>query len=252
MPDLSTQLKQYQDAARLVGVGQKSLCALPLHVGDRILGALNVSSDVLNAYAPDEIAQLEQVAAQVAVTLENFNLVEQTRQALKELDAANRRLVGQAWEQYQTARGTLAGQWREGTWQRLDEAAALAEQSALKLPLRVRGAVVGEFCVAPTGGQADWSDDDIAFAQSLVDQVGQAIENARLIEETESLARRERTINTINSRVRQAIDFDSILKTAVTELGQSLKAARVMARLNAPTEKEARGSNGQGQGDDHA
>ncbi|MFN8596476.1 MAG: GAF domain-containing protein [Anaerolineae bacterium] len=260
--DLSAPAKQYQDAVQLAQAGQKSMCALPLRVGDRTLGALTVSSETLNAYSPEQLAQLEQVAAQVAVTLENVKLVEQTREALNELDTANRRLVGQAWEQYQASRGILAGQWRDGTWQRLDGESAAepvissTSDHALRLPLRVRGATIGEFDVAPTGEHEHWSPDDIAFAQSLVDQVGQAIENARLIEETESLARRERTINTINTRVRQAVDFDSILKTAVTELGQSLKAARVMARLNTSTDNTPpaarRGSNGDGQGDEHA
>ena len=259
--DLSASSKQYQDVVQLAQAGQKSMCALPLRVGDRTLGALTVSSETLDAYSPEQLTQLEQVASQVAVTLENVNLAEQTREALNELDTANRRLVGQAWEQYQASRGILAGQWRDGTWQRLDGASAAGPTSAasahaLRLPLRVRGATIGEFDVAPTGEHEHWSADDIAFAQSLVDQVGQAIENARLIEETESLARRERTINTINSRVRQAIDFDSILKTAVTELGQSLKAARVMARLNTSIDNTPpaarRGSNGDGQGDEHA
>ena len=66
----------------------------------------------------------------------------------------------------------------------------------------------------------------------IAGHIAQAVENARLIEQTQRTASRERAINEINARVRQTIDLDAILRTAVNELGQSLKAARVTARIN--------------------
>jgi len=77
--------------------------------------------------------------------------------------------------------------------------------------------------------------------------VAQAIEAARLQEETERLAGRERTINEINSRVRQTVNVDSILQTAVSELGRSLGVARVLVRLGS----QAAAGDGPGRGDDH-
>jgi GAF domain-containing protein len=125
--------------------------------------------------------------------------------------------------------------------------------SNLQLPIKVRGQMIGEFDILTSGTTRDWTADDLAFAQALIDQVGQMIENARLLEETERLAQRERTINEINSRVRQTIDLDAILKTAVNELGQSLKAARVFARIGvAPGESDPTSPAGNGRGDNHA
>ena len=78
-----------------------------------------------------------------------------------------------------------------------------------------------------------------------------AIENARLIEQTQRTAQRERTINEINTRVRQSVDLDAILRTAVNELGQSLKAARVLARVGTTSaEGTALAGNGRGKTND--
>ena len=86
---------------------------------------------------------------------------------------------------------------------------------------------------------------------AVADQAALSLENARLLDETERSAQRERTINEINSRVRQTIDLDSILQTAVKELGQSLGAARVTARIGHIPASPATTS-GRGQGYDHA
>ncbi len=241
-PNLADDAAQYPDAAVLSRIGMRSMVSVPLRVGDHILGALNVGHSQSTPLTNEQVAELEQVASQMAVALENFNLVEQTRRALSELDAANRRLIGQAWEVYTQSTGKISAEWRDGLWTK-DEGGRIeadhrdlvskpySPNSNLQLPIKVRGQTIGEFDIMSGGAPRDWLADDIAFAEALIDQVGQMIENARLLEETERLARRERTINEINSRVRQTIDPDAILKTAVNELGQSLKAARVVARI---------------------
>jgi GAF domain-containing protein len=71
----------------------------------------------------------------------------------------------------------------------------------------------------------------VTILQTIAGEVALTIENARLIEQTQRTAQREGMINEINARVRQSVNLDAILRTAVNELGQSLKAARVVARV---------------------
>ena len=84
----------------------------------------------------------------------------------------------------------------------------------------------------------------------ITSHVAQAVENARLIEQTQRTAQRERTINEINARVRQSVDLDAILRTAVNELGQSLKAARVVARVGTLTTEYSAAGDGRGKMND--
>jgi GAF domain-containing protein len=69
-----------------------------------------------------------------------------------------------------------------------------------------------------------------------------ALENARLIEETEKRAQRERTINRITSRIRNAPSINQMLAVAAQELRVETHAARSIAEI-AP---EAEGPAGNG------
>ncbi|MGH2593542.1 MAG: GAF domain-containing protein, partial [Anaerolineae bacterium] len=184
----------------------------------------------------------------------------------------------QAWQRHASSAAVVSGEWRSGQWvtmkdeggRRKDEVQSPTPQSgaqaasnptplrygghALQLPIRVRGQTIGEFDLTRAGEWPDWTPEDIAFAQSLVDQVGQTIETARLLEETERLAGRERIVNDINSRVRRTVNLDSIVKTAVNELGRSLGAARVFARiggLSATIGDDGKSAEGMGKDGDH-
>jgi GAF domain-containing protein/HAMP domain-containing protein len=229
-PDLSTVLDRYEDAVMAYALGARAGAAVPLHIGDRIIGTFNISGDQVNAFTTEQLGQFEQVAAQVALTLDALNLTKQTQQALAELDAANRRLVGQVWSTHAQAGGLVAAEWRTGQWRtaRLSESwAALPPSRALvpaaqtiELPIKVRGETIGEFSVMADTALTDWTTDDVAFAQSLIDQVGQVLENARLLEETERSAQREKAVADAADKIHRSTDIETVLQSAVAELNR--------------------------------
>jgi len=102
--------------------------------------------------------------------------------------------------------------------------------SEMALPLISRDQVIGALTVQSTEVRA-FSDEDITVLQTIADQVANAIENARLFEETQHLAQRERTISQITSKLRSALDLETILQTTVQELGQALGASEAIVRL---------------------
>jgi len=216
----------------------------PVVVGERVLGVLGFQDMRPDSFFSDDQERLAvTLARQIAVALDNLRLAEETRQALADLDAANRLLTGQAWRQYARTARSLSGEWRAGEWSsRGPQESADGVPGRLTIPLRIRGEAVGVFDLLPLGDGERWTPEDVTFAQSLVDQVGQTLETVRLLEETERLAGRERLINEINAQVRQTVNIDGILQTAVDELGRSLKAARVVARIGVPAKSPTEGS----------
>jgi formate hydrogenlyase transcriptional activator len=58
-------------AGQMVESGVQSLCCIPLTTRKGELGTLNLTSKKTNAFAPQDVCFLQQVAAQVAVALEN-------------------------------------------------------------------------------------------------------------------------------------------------------------------------------------
>ncbi len=68
----------------------KTQLALPLKIGDRMLGALDIHVSRANAFLPTDVAVLQSLADQVAVALDNARSYEVEREALKEMREADR------------------------------------------------------------------------------------------------------------------------------------------------------------------
>jgi GAF domain-containing protein len=119
-----------------------------------------------------------------------------------------------------------AAEWHNGTWSVVKDRAARPETSQalipaappLTLPIKVRGTTIGEFNIAAADAQQVWDTEEITFAQSLIDQVGQVLETARLLDETERAAQRERTVADAADKIHRSTDIESVLQSAVTEL----------------------------------
>jgi len=62
--------------------------------------------------------------------------------------------------------------------------------------------------------------------------LGLALESARLFEETQRMAERERLVSEITAKVRASMDVDIILQTAVRELGAALGTDRAFVQLS--------------------
>jgi GAF domain-containing protein len=103
-------------------------------------------------------------------------------------------------------------------------------RSEMALPLISRGRVIGAMTIQSTKAAA-FSEEDIATLQTMADQLANAIENARLFEETQRLVQRERTISQITTKLRSALNLETILQTTVQELGQALGASEAIVRL---------------------
>lgn len=261
------RIDQMDASERLASLGVKTwekapgaFLGVPMTIGGRVLGMIGLQSFAEGAAFTELQERLTiALANQIGATLDNLRLAEETQRALAELDAANRRLTREGWAGFATATGKLEGAWVGGHWEREAGAILIDEEAQrsmkrLSLPIQVRGQTVGQFDLDRVGDGSDWTEDDREFAWALINEVGQTIETARLLEETERLAVRDRLINEINSRVRRTVDMDSILKTTVDELGRSLGAVRVFVRIGEAREGSSQDlvSAERGRGDGHA
>ncbi len=65
----------------------RSELAVPLKIGRRVIGVLDVQSDELNAFDPDDVAVLQILGDQVAIAIENARLFEETLARTREVMA---------------------------------------------------------------------------------------------------------------------------------------------------------------------
>ena len=101
-------------------------------------------------------------------------------------------------------------------------------------------------------GKRQWSKDDVAILESVAERTALAVENARLIEQSQRSAERQDIINTISERLESAPDLQVLLESVVNELKETLGVDQVYVELTANPQQAANvdgGANGRVSGD---
>jgi GAF domain-containing protein/HAMP domain-containing protein len=207
-----------QDAVRFANPllpDTRSEIALPLQVGDRVLGALDVQSTQTAAFDENDIAVLQGMADQIATAMENARLFQQSQKALQERDSLSGLLVRQGWQDYltqmQSARSAEFGE--TGT-----QPAGPDSKFTLRIPLELRGQTLGTLVMERSGDGQPWQTDEAETIRAVAQQATLALDSARLFEEAQMTAARERLLNEITARIRSTTTLDGVLNSAVREI----------------------------------
>ena len=80
-------------------------------------------------------------------------------------------------------------------------------------------------------GTSEWNNREIALVEGLVTRLGDALESARLYEDSQRRAERERISADIATRIRESLDVDTVLQTAVVEMRRALNLEEITIRL---------------------
>ncbi len=229
-------------------LGVRAVIGLPLSAGSKHLGTLILGYRQPRSFASDTVQILQALASQAAVALQSQHLLAETQAALKQIDVVNRRLTGQAWRDYTMANGTLrvvdaAPGVPSTVASGLIELFADPNQvkavgpigdtrSGLIAPIALRGEVVGTLSLQEIDKDREWTENEITLLQTVANDVAVAIENARLIEQTELRAERERVISEVSTRMFAANDLHDIVKVAGEELVRVLRIARTKVNID--------------------
>jgi GAF domain-containing protein/HAMP domain-containing protein len=115
----------------------------------------------------------------------------------------------------------------------------LGIRAVAAIPLVAGERPVGLLLIQSTDEPYEFSEREIRLYRTLADQAAVALEGMRLLEETRHRAERERLTAEISSRVWSSADVDTILRTAVSELGRSLQASQAWIELDSGDGNEA-------------
>jgi GAF domain-containing protein len=186
------------------------------------------------------------LAGQIAVTIHNAQLFEETRHALLEAQTIYGQSARSSWREF-TDRGVLGFSYAKGLVSTLQQPAEpptagktskktasgknSREVELLSIPIKVRGEELGLLNIRQSGRSSDWSESEIQLYQAIVERLSFALENARLIEETTKNADRDRTITEIADKLGSSPLVEEILRTAAEELSRALKGSEVLVQL---------------------
>jgi hypothetical protein len=169
------------------------------------------------------------MADQVALAIDNASLLTEAEERIEEIHSLLRRESREGWREMTAARGG----WRYvyGSAETAAEAGepAAEDEAQLSMPLQVRDVVVGKLNLKL--GDRSPTPEERALIREVLDQAGQALESARLFQETQRRAARERLTGEITARMRETLNVDSVLQTAAREIGESLGLQDVTIEL---------------------
>ena len=227
------------------------------------IGALTVQSNRPQAFDEDDIVILQSITNALGTALVNANLFQQVERNLLEIRSLNRQYLQQAWDRAADNIGEVGGVLKasaedlvllgalDASRQSSNDqiladgetgaeptgsvlAAGAAPPITVKIPLAVRDHQFGTIqldALAAEPGQTNLDPDDMAFVEVIAQEAAQALENIRLLEETQGRARREQAINSFMGNLSSTLDLNSLLQSAARQLGLLPNVRQASIRL---------------------
>ena len=166
----------------------RSEMAVPLLLGDRIVGVLDLQSSEPNALNQDNLPAFEALAGQIAVAIQNASLLEQAEQARAEVEVQARRLVRASWQDFQDAvhRSEQTGfVFENNKVSPFDgqEEEPRDQADTLSVPITLTGQQLGSLVVDME--QDRQTTQAVDLVNIVARQVAQQVESLRLLETAE-------------------------------------------------------------------
>ncbi len=247
MTDLPTRRRH------LLPTSRASLSVPVLYQGD-LLGVLDVQHT--RVFRPDDLETIQQIAVALGTALGRIRLLTDLRQSVREQERTAQQLrtqlsdlrqregvgLSNAWSRYLGGRGQKAvGFDLESQGLHLTPAsdlpASLAEALAngkvlvqatpegnvINVPIRFREQTLGAMSFTLPPGQQPGSRQ-LDMATAVAERLAVALENTRLIEQTQAQAQRERTASMVATRLLGQTDVRRLLDEAADSFTQALNA----------------------------
>jgi GAF domain-containing protein len=233
----------------------RSEITLPLRSRSVTIGALDIQTDIQSAFSEQDIKVLQLLADQLSAAIENAQLVQQVNQTLAELNNAYRLQTQNVWQtaidqnehpayEYdgiqvrsmpQNLPDNLLQQLENGEpiiIRANDEQNNSHAKTTLMVPLMVLHQVIGVIGLEQEDPDHIWTNEEISIAQAAANRAGITLENARLLEESQRRATKERAIFDATARIGSALDIGNILYATTEEIERILGDSEVVLQFS--------------------
>ena len=225
----------------------RSALALPLIALGSVFGAISVQSREPAAFHNGDVVSLRIIADQLSSAISNAQLAQELRERLEQLETLQHYYVRETWEQFLAESTSSTYEYHRPEIEPLgdgplpevervlaDPSLAMLggdDASSLLVPIALREHVLGVLGLRRLDADQPWTEEHMDLLAAVSEQMGLIIENSRLFAEARSRAARERRARQIVARLRQSLDIEEVLATAVQELGNALQLQDVTIRL---------------------
>jgi GAF domain-containing protein len=215
----------------------QSEMTVPLIVGQRLLGALDVQSTEREAFGEDDVRALEAIAGDLAIAIDSARLMRETQRQLERFETTYSNLARQSWRRLAHSTGQSmirvgtsaegAGD-EEGAFQTIDiatykrEPVLSEDEREISVPIQMRGDVIATIAARKPGAGESWSSEDIALLKSVAGQLALSLESARQYSEELRRVAELEVVNRVSQAVSQHLRLDSLYRVLHTQINQVL------------------------------
>ncbi|MEJ5223465.1 MAG: GAF domain-containing protein [Anaerolineales bacterium] len=197
--------------------------ALPLLVRNKLIGVLDIQSTEEQGFSEEDISTFQSMADQIALAIENARLLTESQLVIEQLQTLTSETTYMAWEKFlgRKNKGYVFSPLGVAPLDKAEKNKVdAAEGAVIQVPIELRGRKIGTITLKQKNPNTPWGMREQNLVHDVSIQVGLALENARLLEQSQKQAAQEQTINTITTRLSQALNIDTLLQTAAQELRQ--------------------------------
>jgi signal transduction histidine kinase/response regulator RpfG family c-di-GMP phosphodiesterase len=251
-----------QSATTLGECGTRSALILPVAIAGAVLGWLFFGTRALDHDITQEHVPFYQALAErAAYAIQRYLLQQQIHASRAEVEAVQRQYVRNEWTDFLQSKrelttavtydsGELAAQ--KDIWHPLIEEAVNRGSpvtfvslergrdehqhpesptlgtngpeagSSLVTPLKVRGEVIGALGLEDPDQTHDWTTDELDMIQEIADRVAQAVENARLLQETQASLAETEHLYSATGRLADASSASDVVRILAQEFHATL------------------------------
>jgi GAF domain-containing protein len=232
----------------------RSEVALPMNSRGTTIGVLDVQSTEAGAFSGEDLQVLTALANQVSIALENTRLLTEARAALMQVQEVYNEFTRAEWSRtisqaeqpgfrFQMGRiemledplqhpeVTSAVQTGEAMANQTNGDESRGQRSALAVPVKLRGEVIGILHVESHDPHKHWQEDEVTLVQAVAERAAFAMENARLFQDARRRAAKERLISEASARISGALNIENILQTTAEELERVLGGSEIMIQF---------------------
>lgn len=233
----------------------ESEITLPLRSRSLTIGALDIQANTPNAFDERDVQTLQILADQLSAAFENAKLVQRVEATLSELTRANRAQTQQTWQSAISEKGLSAYEYDGIQVRAVPQSLSpdLLKQvesgqpvvvkqpgnpeentrtkNILMLPLMVLNQAIGVIGLEQEDPTRTWTEDEIKVAQAAANRAALTLENARLLDESQRLAAKERTISESTARIGSALNIENILQTTAEEIERVLSGSEIVIQF---------------------
>jgi PAS domain S-box-containing protein len=183
----------------------KGEIAVPIKLGQQILGVLDVQSSQVGALGDDDRLLLEGLCGQIAIAIEQTRLRQEMTEHLEELNTLYRSMNRDGWNTFVRTAELPAGFLFDQTGIRLlTPEVSINTETFASAPLSVPGGVsVGTLALSDDPDRP-LTPEDHNFLQQISEQVALALESARLFSQTQSTLAMTETLYAGSERIIRA------------------------------------------------